>query len=490
MQSSALSHKKRTRAAPPPSGAAGAALALRASSRPETELSKEVRARPSGADLQAGAGTDSGLALSAAEAAALLGVKAQTLYAYASRGLVRRVGTGKRRRYLLEDLQRLQTRQRARSGHGPVAAAALSFGEPVLDSSITAIDERGPVYRGHVAVTLAETGTSFEAVAELLWFGALPAATPEWQPLRGPAPRRASCASLEELLCALPGSFTRATERYSRAPEVELRFARGIICGLTELLAPGARERDGLRASPLARTRHGKEARARGGVATRAGDADRPRDLGVAPSIAERLSPRARGEKRAVCAALNLALVLIADHELNASSFAARVAASTDASLLACITAALATLSGPRHGGACDRVEALLDEAATLPRPSDVIERRARRGEPVPGFGHPLYPHGDPRATPLLERARVLCTRAADRQRLRHASALASAMARQGLPATVDFGLVVLTRALHMPPGSAALLFALGRSAGWVAHVLEQRQSPAVLRPRARYTTA
>src|SRR3954468_9471528 len=109
--------------------------------------------------------------LSAQQAAEFLRVKPETLYAYASRGLLRRVGTGKRRRYLVEDLERLQTRQRARSGHGPVAAAALSFGEPVLDTRITGIDARGPLYRGHVAVALAEGGARFETIAELLWSG-------------------------------------------------------------------------------------------------------------------------------------------------------------------------------------------------------------------------------------------------------------------------------------------------------------------------------
>jgi citrate synthase len=158
---------------------------------------------------------------------------------------------------------------------------------------------------------------------------------------------------------------------------------------------------------------------------------------------------------------------------------------------LACLTAALATLTGPRHGGACERVEALLDEAAALSRPASVIEKRARRGELVPGFGHPLYPQGDPRAVPLLERAEQLSQRSAGlRKRLEPAFALAKAMHRQGLPATVDFGLVALTRALGMNAGGAALLFALGRSAGWVAHVLEQRSSEAVLRPRARYLGA
>jgi citrate synthase len=152
------------------------------------------------------------------------------------------------------------------------------------------------------------------------------------------------------------------------------------------------------------------------------------------------------------------------------------------------VTAALATLSGPRHGGACDRVEALLDEAASLTRPQNVIEKRAQRGDPLPGFGHPLYPQGDPRARLLLEQAQTLARRSAALQkRLAPAFALAKVMQRQGLPATVDFGLVALTRALELEPGRAALLFALGRSAGWIAHVLEQRESEAVLRPRARY---
>jgi citrate synthase len=387
--------------------------------------------------------------LSAREAAELLGVKAQTLYAYASRGLVRRVGTGKRRRYVREDLERLRLRQRARSGHGPVAAAALAFGEPVLDSAVSGIDERGPLYRGRPAVELAASGASFEAVAELLWSGALPELPPVWQPLAWREPP-APCTSLEELTFAWPALARAATTRHSRAREVELELARRLIKSLTALVA---------------------------------------RARGSGHRIAEQLSARARAPKAAATAALDSALVLLADHELNASSFAARIAASTDATLPACILAALATLSGPRHGAACDRVEALLDEAATLARPADVLERRARRGDPLPGFGHPLYLRGDPRAAPLLASAAALAERSApERARFAPVSALARAMVEQGLPATVDFGLVALTRALGMPSGSAALLFALGRSAGWVAHVLEQRESPAVLRPRARYS--
>jgi citrate synthase len=387
-------------------------------------------------------------AVSAREAAALLGVKAQTLYAYASRGLVRRVGDGKRRRYLLEDLERLRLRQRARSGHGPVAAAALAFGEPVLDTALSTIDERGPLYRGRPALDLAQGGTSFESVAELLWTGALPEAAPRWH-LGVLAPHPAP-TSIEDLLLALPAILGAAPERHSRTPELELSLARRTLAQLSALIT---------------------RTPARSG------------------SLAERFATLAQAPRGPATTALNAALVLVADHELNASAFAARIAASTDASLPACLLAALATLSGPRHGGACDRVEALLAEAVRLKRPTDVLELRLRRGDALPGFGHPLYPRGDPRATALLDLARgLVAAHPKRRSRLKPVLALARATASQGLPATVDYGLVALTRALGMKPGMAALLFAIGRCAGWVAHVLEQRSSTAVLRPRARYT--
>ncbi len=385
--------------------------------------------------------------LSAREAALLLGVKAQTLYAYASRGLVRRTGDGKRRRYVLEDLQKLRARQRARSGHGAVAADALAFGQPVLDTALSAIDERGPLYRGTPAVELARAGHGFEAVAELLWTGALPSRAPRWEPASQRRRKRPPLGSLEELLLALPELLFDAPERHVRAREVELSLARSSITRISARVsgAPNA-----------------------------------------TVSVAARLATLARAPQPRAVAALDTALVLLADHELNASSFAARVAASTDASLPACLLAALATLSGARHGGACARVEALLDEAARLKAPTEVIERRVSRGDAIPGFGHPLYPRGDPRAVVLLELAEQLA-KGALRSRLGPTLVLARTLAKLGLPATVDYGLVALTRVLGMKPGSAGLVFAVGRCAGWVAHVLEQRESPLLLRPRARY---
>src|SRR5688500_2127022 len=107
--------------------------------------------------------------LPAREAAELLGVQLRTLYAYASRGLVRSVPNdrGRTRHYLREDLERLKTRHDARAGHTAVAAAALRWGEPVLDSSLTRIAQDGPHYRGRSAVELARSHTAFESVAEL-----------------------------------------------------------------------------------------------------------------------------------------------------------------------------------------------------------------------------------------------------------------------------------------------------------------------------------
>jgi citrate synthase len=186
--------------------------------------------------------------------------------------------------------------------------------------------------------------------------------------------------------------------------------------------------------------------------------------------------------------ALRAALVVCADHELNASAFAARVAASTHADVYACLLAALGTLTGPRHGGSCDRVEALVAETERPERATHVVLERARRGEGVPGFGHPLYPAGDPRASPLLDHARALAPRSRD---VRVVLALIEAMRDTGRGApNLDAGLVALAAALGLPRGSAIGVFAIGRMAGWVAHVLEQYAAGFLFRPRARYLGA
>ena len=386
--------------------------------------------------------------VSAAEAARILGVKRETLYAYASRGLLTRLPRADGRGgYLRGDVLRLKARSDARSGHGPVAAGALRWGEPVLDSSITSIDPRGPAYRGHVAIELARSGKTFEQVAELLWTGALPGATTPWRPRRAPegAPalgellRRSPPVARLALLIPWLALADRA--KVGDSPEKERARARRLIARMASLFEDGDR----------------------GSIA--------------------RAAAAGLGAKRPDLGAVDMALVALADHELNASSFAARVAASAGADLYACFSAALAALSGTRHGGECDRVERLVREAGAPSRAARFFRERARRGERVAGFGHPLYPAGDPRAVLLLDAARSLSPR-------RGATLEAFVRAGEdalGLAPTVDVGLVAVARALGMPRGSAAAIFALGRTAGWVAHVLEQREAGYLLRPRARY---
>jgi citrate synthase len=399
--------------------------------------------------------------MTAAEAASQLGVKLPTLYAYVSRGLLRSVavdGAGRARRYLRSDVEGLRARQR-----GAAAARALAWGEPVLDSKITAMTPRGPAYRGHAAVELARSGVSFEAACELLWTGVLPASSLRWEPpddapdFRAVArllPKDASRTSCAIALVAVAGSNDR--HRYDRRSEAVLprarRLARLLACALA---LPGAPQRA----------------------------AEAWQEKSIARAVLRAAGLRAR--ERAVLA-LDRWLLLSADHELNASTFAARVAASTGADLYAAALAGLAAFSGPRHGAASDRAEAVLAE---IRRPADaerIVRERARRGEHVPGFGHAFYRDvADPRALVLIDEARALAPRA---RAVQCVLALVRAMEEAQRPKpNVDVGIVALRAALGLPVGTASGVFAVGRSGGWSAHVLEQYASGQLLRPRARY---
>jgi citrate synthase len=176
-------------------------------------------------------------------------------------------------------------------------------------------------------------------------------------------------------------------------------------------------------------------------------------------------------------------LVLIADHELNPSTFVARCVASTGATPYAVVAAALSALSGRFHGGETARAEGLLHELLEGNDPMPVMAGRLARGERLPGFGQPLYPEGDPRAIAIL---------AALAQAVPEAYALAQKAAETGLRLigrhpNVDFALAATAIGLGLPRDGALGLFIIGRTVGWIAHAIEQYESGVLIRPRARY---
>ncbi|MEO0325017.1 MAG: citrate/2-methylcitrate synthase [Myxococcota bacterium] len=387
--------------------------------------------------------------LDAEAAAALLGVKRRTLYAYVSRGRVRsRPGSqGPGRRYAREDLERLRARSAARRGHEPVAAAALRWGDPVIESAVTTLSAEGPRYRSRLATELAAAGARFEEVTELLLTGRPgdPASWKEARPGRRLRLPRGTPQPLDALVLRLGAQAMADPQRFASAPPARLARARRLLRGLAWAAGEGA-----LRDS-------------------------------VAATLAEAFGLRGTARERA---ALDVALVLSADHELNASTFAARVAASAGADAYGAVAAGLAALGGTKHGGAVLRVASLcgsLGDAADVPR---TLQERLARGEGLPGFGHPLYAQGDPRTPPLLEQARRIGAR---RRHVRTVLALVDAVELVGAgKPTLDLGLYALSRALGLPPGAGVVIFAVGRAAGWLAHAQEQADQGYAIRPRAR----
>ena len=402
--------------------------------------------------------------LTAKEAADLLGVKVESVYAYASRGRLKshRIPAARGRRYLRAEVERLRTRSRARAGHAAVASAALRWGEPVLDSSITAIDDNGPRYRGSLAIELAEDNVPFECVVQLLTTGKLPKVQPTFR-VHGLGAKFARLSlmipkdtpPLTALSLVLPVIAAHDLTRFNATDTADIHRGHELLIRLAASLCLGVDARRCSQALEMSSV-----------------------ERAMLCSFGLRDTERLRG-------AINAALVLCADHELNTSTFAARVAASAGADLYACIGAALGTLSGPKHGGACDRIEALVSEAERPELAHALVNERFRRGESVPGFGHPLYPDGDPRTLHLLVMARSI---GSDKHNLQTLFAVIDAMSAAGREApTMDTGLVALALSLDLLPGSAAGIFAVGRAAGWIAHIIEQRQQGFLLRPRARY---
>lgn len=385
----------------------------------------------------------------AAQAAEHLGVSLQTLYAYVSRGLLHAEPgkTHRERRYRVADVERLAA-QRTR-GRKPreVVKAALDWGMPVLESSITLIEDGRCYYRGRDALTMAES-TSVEATAAWLW----------------QCDEATAFASVDDRKCGPDDWPALLLERY-RGQRAEAALLPAFTV-TSDDAATAIWQRDATRVS------QGSAALLRLMTACL---------LGTAPSDApiHEQCAHAWGVRDASGADLiRMALVLCADHELNASSFTARCVASTGASLRAAVVAGLSALTGGRHGGTTARNEAMWDEVGETHVAARLRERLAR-GETLPGFGHHLYPAGDVRASAML--ARVLPAHPAWQTMIEAADTLI------GQRPSLDFALVAVRRHLGLPVGSAFGLFALGRTMGWIAHALEQRESTRLIRPRAAY---
>ncbi|KAF1043379.1 MAG: putative citrate synthase 2 [Herbaspirillum frisingense] len=385
--------------------------------------------------------------LSSVEAAGLLGVSRQTLYAYVSRGLLHaHPGDDPREsRYLADEVQRLAGNKMRGRKSKEVAKAALSWGLPVLESALTLIEDGHLYYRGQDAVALSER-VGVEDAAALLWEGDVEDAFDSSPP------------EVAAGFAALQAQFAGRRAEHALLPLFSL--AAGDDIGAQWQWQPERRLAScGMLVRRLAACL-----------------------LGTAPSAApiHEQCARAWHLDDEGAALVRRALVLCADHELNASGFTARCIASTGASLQACVIGGLAALSGPLHGGTTARVEALLDELETAGDMAERIRDRLARGDDLPGFGHHLYPAGDVRAEALL--APLLPAHPGWQAIIAHVRALT------GHPPSVDFALVALRRHLALPPGSAFGLFALGRSLGWIAQALEQRRTGSLIRPRAAYT--
>jgi citrate synthase len=347
----------------------------------------------------------------------------------------------------------------------------------VSESRISSIDgERGILaYRGIDIHALAEAAT-FEETAFLLHEGRLPLrrelegfgaelARERVVPdavlsLARQLPRQAHpMASLRTLVSAL-GAFDRDAEDDS--PEGQGRKSRRLIAQMATLVAAIDRLRRGL--IPLA---------PEGGLSHAASFLHMLHGQRPSPSAAR---------------ALDVALVLHADHEFNASTFAARVAASTLADVHGAVTAAVATLKGPLHGGANEAVMKMLEEIGSVAGVEAFVRAALAQKKKIMGFGHAVYRTEDPRATHLRRMSRALGEETGEPKWYALSERLeALVKAQKGLNPNVDFYSASVYRALGIPTDLFTPVFAVSRIAGWTAHVREQLANNKLIRPEADY---
>ena len=468
--------------------------------------------------------------ISAAEAARRLGIKQATLYSYVSRGVLTRrrasaspgPGGGAAGRAAADSGARGGgarggsargggARGGGARGGGARGGGSSSLFDPaeveelarrgrprrppglaglVIESGVTEIGEGRLWFRGLDALDLARD-QDFEAVCELLW-GVRPGPDPGGPGPDAPGPDagewRADAAALaagtaaqaalppgtfplERLQVIVPALAAADPLRLQFDPPAVAAAGRAIIAGLVDCL-------------PLAGAGNQPAGAGNLGPGARAGAGHQPAATGIAARLWPKLSPD--DPPPGLLDALRAALILLADHELAASTLAARVAASVRADPYAVVATGLGAVGGALHGGASLGAETMLaaaPDAASVPR---VVGDLLRRGERVPGFGHFVYRGGDPRAGLLLAMVRRAVPAS---PRLAVVDAVLAEMHRRSLPEpNIDFALAVLASCAGMIRGAGEVIFAVARTAGWLAHALEEYTARTPLRPRAVYT--
>ncbi|HKE50940.1 MAG TPA: citrate/2-methylcitrate synthase [Actinomycetes bacterium] len=406
--------------------------------------------------------------ISTAEAASRLGVKPATLYAYVSRGLLRRRPAADRRGSLFDpaEIDALARHGRARRRPGL---------ELTIESGITALVDEMPYYRG-VPVTELAKESEFESVAALLWTGELADQSPWQAAADGVAAGRSAQSGLPEQtlllerLQVIVAALAAADPlRLAFEPAAVAAAGQNLIAGMVDCLPVPVVGDGDLAGRRLHAILHP--------------DSDRS-ERSIAVRLWHKLGPRPPAPAQVNL--LRVALVLLADHELAASTFAARVAASVRADPYAVVAAGLGVVGGALHGGASLGAEVMLAEVAEPSDASYVIGERLRRGERIPGFGHFVYRTGDPRATLLLE---LLTAAKPNVGRLAVVTAVLDEARGRRLPEpNIDFALAAVAHTTGMVKSAAEAIFAIARTAGWIAHALEEYQRGTPLRPRAVYT--
>ncbi|MGW0625333.1 citrate/2-methylcitrate synthase [Streptomyces sp. NPDC002758] len=393
--------------------------------------------------------------LSTKETAELLGVKPETVYAYVSRGQLssRREPGGRGSTFDAAEVESLARRNRRDS-----AGSSASGGELSVRTHLTLIENDRYFFRGVDATELAARH-SYEEVAEWLWTGRLTPGVTFTAPETTVAVARRAVNALPE--------HTSPTDRLrvaavAAAAEDPLRFdlSEEAVLGTARIIIPTLV--DALPTQPFGHQDNG--------------------------TLAHRLWGRLTGREadEAALRALDTALALLVDHDLAASTLAVRVAASARAHAYAAVSAGLGVIEGPLHGAASGLAHRLLldvlDEGNAVP----VIAAELRAGRRIPGLGHRLYPGEDPRARALFALLEQIPR--AESALLAARDVVATTARHTPLHANVDLALAVLTVSCGMPSTAGETIFAVARTAGWIAHALEEYgERPLRMRPSGHY---